>query len=337
MARKKKQEEHVNHERWLVSYADFITLLFAFFVVMYAISSVNEGKYRVLSDALEAAFRTPAKSLEPVQVGNPIRTPINLRSNFRPNPIMIQGVDPSDRDITDSQQTEKDKKAMKDIGDKVVNSLSSMMESDLVNVRRTDMWIEVEISSKVLFESGSALIQVDAVPILVDVSDILQGFPNAVRVEGFTDNIAIDTAAYPSNWELSAARAASVVHLFSDQGIDPLRLAATGYGEYRPVASNDTAEGRNRNRRVVLFILSEEASRLYNHSTDEAERFRPKDDNVDLDAVDVDPTQPLQGESFSDGENAPKTQVENPQLQSILDSIIIPTRVRGEGTEGGGQ
>ncbi len=337
MARRKKQEEHVNHERWLVSYADFITLLFAFFVVMYSISSVNEGKYRVLSDALEAAFRSQPESLEPIQIGSPIRSPFSLQPNFRPSPILIEGVPSSTKDIADSQQTEQDKMRMKDIGDKVIHSLSSMMESDLVNVRRTDMWIEIEISSKVLFESGSALIQVDAVPVLVDISKILEGFPNAVRVEGFTDNVAIETDTYPSNWQLSAARAASVVHLFTDQGIDPLRLAATGYGEYRPVATNDTAEGRNRNRRVVLLILSEEASRLYNYSTDEAERFRPKEDNVDMDAADaeIDPSQPLQGDDFEGGEAiAPQTEAQNEQLQSILDSIIIPTRVRGEG---GGQ
>ena len=335
--RREVLEDEGNTDRWMVSYADFITLLFAFFVVMYAISSVNEGKYRVLSDALEAAFRAPPKSLEPIQIGQTVRAPLNFQSDFRPKPILIKGMTPSTTDIATSQQTEKDKSSMKEIGDKVVNSLSSMLESDLVNVRRTDMWIEVEISSKVLFESGSALIQVDAVPILVDVSDILQGFPNAVRVEGFTDNIAIDTPAYPSNWQLSAARAASVVHLFADQGIDPLRLAATGYGEYRPVATNDTAEGRNRNRRVVLFILSEEASRLYNYSTDEAERFRPKEDNVDMDVVEVDPSQPLQGEDYFDGASTPEPEVKNEQLQSILDSIIIPTRVRGEAGQGGGQ
>ncbi len=289
MARRKKQEEHENHERWLVSYADFITLLFAFFVVMYSISSVNEGKYRVLSDAMITAFSAPSKSLEPIQIGDPIKAPLDMRAGVGLDSIKMPKIalpvedQPALQVEERSMQTERDKKNMRAISDRIMRAMSGLIDTDQIKVRRTDKWIEVEISSKILFQSGGALLQYEAVPVLVDLARILKEFPNSVRVEGFTDNLPISTETFPSNWELSAARAASVVHLFTDEGVDPRRLAAIGYGEYRPIADNSTPEGRIRNRRVVVFILSEEAERLFNRAADEATRFDPNAANVDLD------------------------------------------------------
>ncbi len=272
--RKKKPEEHSNHERWLVSYADFITLLFAFFVVMYSVSSVNEGKYRVLSEALVAAFRAPQKSMEPIQVGNVRKTPLGVDFSVRDTPGVIQIFNrpvptpkrqgdpppPARRPAqkgtagTGATGTESGEVAMRRMAEEIERAVQPLIEKDLIKVRRTKLWVEVEINTSILFGSGSARLESTAVPVLESLAQILSRFPNPIHVEGFTDAVPINTLAYPSNWELSAARAASVVNLFTRSGIEPTRMAAIGYGEFRPVADNSTEEGRARNRRVVLVI-----------------------------------------------------------------------------------
>ena len=145
-----------------------------------------------------------------------------------------------------------------DLIDEIARNISDRMkpqiEQDAISVSQSDDFIEVEINNNVLFPSGSARLHTDAIPILSSLSEIFNTFNNAIQVEGFTDNEPIRTTAYPSNWELSAARAASVVHLFMKSGIRPERMAAVGYGEHRPIASNETEEGRRRNRRVVIVI-----------------------------------------------------------------------------------
>lgn len=276
MARKKPHEEHENHERWLVSYADFITLLFAFFVVMYAISSVNEGKYRVLSDALVAAFRSSPKSLQPIQVGSLSKAPVisTAQEDHRKPAMMrlpkmyisqsetLEGLvrDP----LMDEQYTEgSDLANIGKIADAVEQALESLVEKGVITITRNALWIEVEIRDSILFPSGSARLQDEARPVLEELAHILMDFPNPVRVEGYTDNVPINTIVYPSNWELSAARATSVIRLFAGTGIPPQRMVAQGYGEYRPVADNNTPEGRAKNRRVVIVVLADkEVERL---------------------------------------------------------------------------
>lgn len=265
MARKKKQEEHVNHERWLVSYADFITLLFAFFVVMYSISSVNEGKYRVLSDSITAAF-DPAQQGLPIKLNSPVRPPIIDR------PLTAQGADSVS--ITSAypsvsggvQASQEDKENLRQISSRIESGLSPLIDDNMVKMKKNDLWIEIEIKSSILFASGSAVLQAKARPVLRKVAKILSDFQNQIQVEGFTDNVPIDTEAFPSNWELSAARAASVVHLFSSDGVKPSRLSAVGYGEYKPIASNATAEGRRTNRRVNIIVLSDAIARQTNRT-----------------------------------------------------------------------
>jgi chemotaxis protein MotB len=278
MARKKRAEEHENHERWLVSYADFITLLFAFFVVMYSISSVNEGKYRVLSDAIVAAFRNPARSLEPIQIGELMRSPVQSDKPFDHNKPVIQlfKVPLPDKPV---QELAEDKpaphteappaevepaldEASNQLADTIEQAMSGLMDKGLIEVRRDKRWIEVEIKSSILFDSGNAELSAQSTPVLRQLAETLQPLRNIIHVEGFTDNVPINNFDYRSNWELSAARAASVVHLFSRLGIDPQRMAAIGYGEFRPVDSNATAEGRARNRRVVLVIMSGADARI---------------------------------------------------------------------------
>ncbi|HQU15063.1 MAG: hypothetical protein B7Z66_05455 [Chromatiales bacterium 21-64-14] len=299
MARKQKHEEHENLERWLVSYADFITLLFAFFVVMYSISSINEGKYRVLSDALVAAFRSTPRSMEPVQVGHIAKAPLNAQDQLMQKPAVLSApmtppvslppVNPlgSEQPVAAPPVTappppgspglkgalgDAPKGAgpasLKRIAAAIERDLAPLVKAGLIKVRRHAFWVEVEIKTNILFPSGSAALAAPAIPVLYKLAEILKPFPNAIHVEGFTDNVPINTVAFPSNWELSAARAASVVHLFMKDGMAPHRMAAIGYGQYRPVASNSTPEGRSKNRRVVLVVLAGTDTRtLFDSST----------------------------------------------------------------------
>jgi chemotaxis protein MotB len=263
MARRKRTEEHENHDRWLVSYADFITLLFAFFVVMYSISSVNEGKYRVLSDSMVAAFRDPARSLEPVQVGDLMRS--SEESEEMPDrnkPIIEVFKMPRPAQPAEQHEPEDIDESVQELADSIEASMADLVDDGLIQVRRDKRWIEVEIKSSILFDSGSAGLSAPSAPVLQKLADKLKALDNVIHVEGFTDNVPINNFEYLSNWELSAARAASVVHLFTRLGIHPKRLAAIGYGEFRPVASNDTEDGRARNRRVVLVIMSGSDARI---------------------------------------------------------------------------
>lgn len=275
--RRHKHEDHVNHEAWAIPYGDLVTLLLAFFVVMYAISSVNEGKYRVLSDSLFAAFRGSPRTLQPVQVGEKavgsgadIQMTIvqqamlegQPRSMLEPGPINIAESKHRAHHAANStydsetQQSEEAVRQLEAVAQEVEQAMSTLVDQKLIAVRRHGLWVEVEIRTDILFPSGVATLEAEAVNILRQLAATLKPFPNPIRVEGHTDNRPISTRAFPSNWELSSARAASVVHLFTESGLAPARLAVIGLGEYRPAHDNATAEGRNANRRVVLVILS---------------------------------------------------------------------------------
>lgn len=238
--RRKREEEHENHERWLVSYADFITLLFAFFVVMYAVSSVNEGKYRVLSDSIVSAFARETPLPAPTSEREGQQLPLSL-------PIQRQRAE---------AETKREREQMTDIGRELIETLSPLISEGKVRVMQTSRGVNVEINASVLFAQGEARLSGQYGQVLKAVANVLKDGQHAIRVEGHTDNVPISTASFPSNWELSAARASSVVRLFADSGIDESRLVAVGHGSTRPVASNDTAEGRTRNRRVQLLVLS---------------------------------------------------------------------------------
>ena len=266
MARKKKHEDHINHEAWAIPYGDLITLLLAFFVVMYAISSVNEGKFRVLSDSLTAAFRGPPKSLEPVQMGEKTRgagadiaVSIVHQARLEGQPRQMlecisRGPQPPPRGTTDRILTEQ----LSRVADELETALQELVAADLVAVRRHAFWLEVEVRTDILFASGVAVLSNTAYPALDALAGTLSKHSNPLRVEGHTDNRPINTRSFPSNWELSAARAASVVHRFQDGGIAPSRLSVIGFGEYRPAQPNTTPEGRNANRRVIIVILAGE-------------------------------------------------------------------------------
>jgi len=280
MARRKHHEEHTNAEAWAIPYADLMTLLLAFFVVMYAISSVNEGKYRVLADSLSSAFGGPPRTISPIQLG---QTQLRGSAFDRPSiqtaaakagpaastpihaPRMLQVLDmPTlgrQRQIAEAHAARLDAAAgrqaeLQVLGRRIQDALSELVREKLVTVRRGPDFLEVEIQSDILFASGVAVPSPVAVSTIHRLAEVLRDEPNAIRVEGYTDDVPIANARFPSNWELSAARSASVVHELVDAGLAPQRLAMVGYGEHQPVADNGTPEGRNANRRVLLVILA---------------------------------------------------------------------------------
>jgi chemotaxis protein MotB len=243
MARRKRPEEHDNHERWLVSYADFITLLFAFFVVMYALSTVNEGKYRILSDSMASAFRNMpinASSDRPVVVMPPI-------------PLVPKTGAPSKTpDVARQAQREKMRNVAKDI----LKVMAPLIEQGKVRVLETSRGVTIEINDSVLFSPGQALLQPALSKAMRAIAEVLAPTDFPITIEGHTDNVPINTAQFPSNWELSAVRATTVLRLFADAGVSGGRLTAIGYADTRPVESNAQAEGRARNRRVTILIDS---------------------------------------------------------------------------------
>ncbi len=248
--RRRHEDDHENIDRWLVSYADFITLLFAFFVVMYSMSSINEGKYRVLSDTLLEAFKTPPKSADPIQVGEPKKSLDPVEPVLEKPDVVSLKPEPA----VDTGQTAR-------IAQRLQQSLKTLVDRGLIKIKHDKLWVEVELNNRILFASGEAELQPSAYPVLRQLARELKDMPNHIDVEGHTDNLPIRTEVFRSNWELSAARAASVVHLLTREGVDPARLSAIGYGEFRPIADNRTAEGRRRNRRVAIIILADKHAR----------------------------------------------------------------------------
>ncbi|WP_019024249.1 MULTISPECIES: flagellar motor protein MotD [unclassified Thioalkalivibrio] len=268
MARRKRHEEAENHEAWAIPYGDLVTLLLAFFVVMYAISSVDDGKYRVLSESLVDAFRAPAQT-DPIQVGEPTVSREQSLDEMRALvPIDVQpgivddGVAPIDMafsglldDAGTDDELQEFLEALAEVADELEMAMAPLIEDGDLRVSREAYWLEIEITSRLLFGSGSATLNPEARTLLDEVGAILAPRVSRVHVEGHTDNVPIQTAVYPSNWELSSGRAAAVVSVFEDAGIEPKNLVALGYGEHRPVASNDTEQGRAENRRVAIVVL----------------------------------------------------------------------------------
>lgn len=269
MARRKRHEEHENNERWLISYADLVTLMFAFFVVMYSVSSVNEGKFRVLASSLVVSFRAPNRSLEPIQVGEPMKstvsvTPVNLESRvaFDAPRDLLMGQIREDEQLSDPYAQSDSPSANLDVAAEGIRAaMAPLIEQGMVEVRHMGRWLEIEMKASILFASGSASLEPQALPVLERLAGIVHRLENPIEVEGYTDNVPISNAVFPSNWELSAARSASVVRLFAGKGVQPQRMVAIGFGQYRPIAENTSESGRSRNRRVVVSILMEDRAR----------------------------------------------------------------------------
>ncbi|MDI9817641.1 MULTISPECIES: OmpA family protein [unclassified Legionella] len=227
--RKNKNDSHEDTHRWVVSYADFITLLFAFFVVMYAISSVNVSKYKSLAQGMHTAFARKDDK-KPVAEISSLKTPNSPAA---------------------SQQS-------KDPFNELVQALANLQDADY-RMYPQDGWVELDMKAGGLFDSGSAELRPVALVKLMKIADVLKQQPYPIALEGYTDNIPIYTSQYPSNWELSSARAAAVARILTAFGVEQTRITVTGFGEQYPVAENDTKEGRAKNRRVNLIIAKDKS------------------------------------------------------------------------------
>jgi chemotaxis protein MotB len=245
MSKKHKHEEHENHERWLVSYADFITLLFAFFVVMYSVSSVNEGKFRTVSDSIKAAL-------------NPISSQPVSSMRFDLGDHKAQLAESIDKKVIFIRKFQKGLRKHS----AVKADLSQAVLPNGMSVNHGDRTIVLTLSDNLLFESGQTVLKEEAYPVLEAFAEVLNEYGMGVHVEGHTDNVPVSTAQFASNWELSAVRSASVARVLTEVfHVPPDQVAATGYGEFKPVADNLTPENRGKNRRVELVVTQAHAGR----------------------------------------------------------------------------
>ena len=271
MARKRKRppEEEPRHAAWAIPYGDLVTLLLAFFVVLYAVSSVNEGKYHALSNTLFTEFNgqkppgsAPGSAPGSVAVARPFpgqsAKPALAESHeifAEPAKVNADTATVTRKEAEEIARAHAESEALDKVANDVSTAMADLIKSNLVVVRRKGTTIEVEIRTDILFPSGSATLSPTAVGVIGKLSPTLASLPNPLRVEGHTDSQPIDTAAFASNWELSSARAASVVHLIANSGIDPARLSVIGRAQFSPLQPNTTAAGRNANRRVLISIL----------------------------------------------------------------------------------
>lgn len=267
MSRKKRHEEHVNHERWLVSYADFITLLFAFFVVLYSSSQVDKRKVGKISLAIQVAFQqmgvfetsntklplstSEAMPFQDVQaIENVVRSQ-DLQRFVQPKQgALSNAILPGD---------------ILDIQGEIEKALAPEIQSHVVNLSSRREGLVISLREIGFFESGSAALRSSSLNAIDRLAGILKNRDEMLRIEGHTDNIPIHNSQFPSNWELSTARATEIIEMFVTRyNFEPARLAAAGYAEYHPVDSNSTPEGRAHNRRVDIVVLKPSPGLLVN-------------------------------------------------------------------------
>ena len=252
LRRKPLDDDDENPDRWLVSYADFITLLFAFFVVMYSISSVNKGKYDKLASSMGGAFTGENASIQlKMNAGNASDTASKLKNQqkslIKPLPLTYLY----------SEKMRREREALTNMGIDLSNKLSPLISEGKVRVVQNNRGIRIDINDSVLFSPGSAELAGTASAMMNEIAIMLKDNQRHIQVEGHTDNIAIHNATFFSNWELSAVRASSVVRMLSEIGIAENRLSALGFGAAQPITENETPVGRAKNRRVSIMILYE--------------------------------------------------------------------------------
>jgi len=237
--------------RWLISYADFITLLFAFFVVMYSISQVNSSKYKILSKTLEGVFDSTPRTKELILVGETSKSlqPVSGDDIEQPE-LNSENLESGQIDSENFASSE----AFKDLEQGLEASLGDLIDQNLAEIKSDANWINIVLKSGLLFPSGSDTLNDESQPLMEEVAKHLNGNLQLILVHGHTDNIPISTGKFPSNWELSSARGVAVVRKFQTLLVQPNRMSVEGHGEYKPVASNNTVEGRKENRRVVISI-----------------------------------------------------------------------------------
>jgi chemotaxis protein MotB len=273
MSKKKKEEEHENAERWLVSYADFMTLLFAFFTTMYAISTVDAQKAGKLVTSMHASFDsslfTQGSTTLTLSAGNGgtsnaneiLQNPV-LRNSTNTNDIVVKKKDGKNPEASSKKNIVNGEMAMGRLKRSYESLLSPEIKKSMVRVRMEPRGLVISLGENGIFDSGSDEIKPEGKKLLDTIGTGLVTLGNQIRVEGHTDNVPIRNSRFPSNWDLSTARATAVIsRLIASFGLPPALLSAAGYAEYRPAATNDTDEGKARNRRVDIVVLNPAAAK----------------------------------------------------------------------------
>lgn len=238
MTRKQYVDDEDDKGRWLLSYADFITLLFAFFVVLYTTSDRDPGRYHTFGDALTNAF----SKNDQAQATNTLVS------------VLPKVLNEEEQKKIELEKLHREN--MHVIARAIMDTMSSMMKDGQVRVTQSQRGLAVEINASLLFSSGQASLTPESTKVLVELAKTLRVDNHDIQIEGHTDDTPINTPNFPTNWELSTARASSVVRLFAENGVIPERMVAAGYGEFKPIEPNTTPEGRARNRRVLITLLT---------------------------------------------------------------------------------
>jgi len=340
--RRHYEEDSEHRDRWLVSYSDFITLLLGFFIVMYSVSQVNEGKYRVLSNSLQDNFNQVGgpvieqHTLEPDQKGEITRSEKAFDTEFYENHsafIMGEG--------GYGPEAVKAEMMLEDISKVVISAFNDLMKDELITLNTTGEWLELQIQNSILFDSGGIALTPRAKQLFKELAFVLKGFNHEIRIAGYTDNKPINSTLYPSNWELSAARSAAVVRLLVEYGIDPKRMSAVGYGEFQPLGDNANEDNRAKNRRVVLLVSRTEMKdpdvvggineeKLYEEIDSPLIQFEWDDDNKESEEIPTDiegvKTIKLKDGGYRFTNEAKKSESKKKLNQGLKESTVEPKK-----------
>ncbi|ASP46611.1 flagellar motor protein MotB [Cognaticolwellia beringensis] len=255
---RRHQVEHENVERWLVSYADYMTLLFALFVVLYAMAMIDEEPFETATESIGRVFQANNEKTKNRGHGDDILPVNSSKTNKRlfgngiledAGPELVSG-EVTLSNVSDAQVGTTLTSLEKDLHE----ALYELVESGYAQLQIDGDWLEIELNSGLLFPSGSSSPTNAAKDILTVIYQIIADSSNYIRVRGYTDNQAIDTEIFSSNWELSVFRATAILRVLEGLNLNPARMAIEGYGQYYPSADNATATGRAKNRRVVIAI-----------------------------------------------------------------------------------
>lgn len=250
--------EHDNIHRWLVSYADYMTLMFALFVVLYAMAMVNEKPFDSITESFGRVFQASEEETknrghgDSVLMVNTSKTNVKLYGN---GILEVAGPELVDNEknlsnISDSKVGSN----LSSLEKELHTALYDLVESGFAQLQIDGDWLEIELNSGLLFPSGSSSATHSAEAILTVIYDVIGQASNFIRIRGYTDNQVINTEIYSSNWELSVFRATAILRVLEKLGLNPARMAIEGYGQYYPSADNLTPEGRAKNRKVVVAI-----------------------------------------------------------------------------------
>jgi chemotaxis protein MotB len=254
--RRPPEQKPQNHERWIISYADFTTLLLATFVVMYAVSTVNSSKFQQMAESFSTAFMGRTPTVKESGLAAAEKAPFeNFPSPVR-SPVITREAQVKHLPRALRQQVQQQAEKLVEAYEKLSRLLAAMIREGQVRVSLQSYGVVIDINAVVLFDSAKADLTPAALQLVDQVAGVLRDLDYRIQVNGFTDNAPIHSAQFSSNWDLSAARAISVVRRFVAGGIDPTLLVGAGYGEYHPVASNGTLEGMAMNRRVSIVVVS---------------------------------------------------------------------------------